>query len=1192
MLSYACYPMHRRSARSPCHLSGHGASGIQLKIIVPRLCFLGGDQGPLKDLVGWRGSGVYSVDVWLVNSKQMSIQHTRADRAVEAVRAGRRTQGPTLNELWVWREQPRVRFCCLYGHNVRSFETRRMVQSGQSGVVVRWMQAVPCQTLASQHKVTSAIGRIVTNPFPPFHGKWKKSQHPSLSGIYWPIHESAKQDIRVEPLRTAPRPAMRPTFSFNPAAIPAIRTRKALLVVDLQNDFLSPDGALTVTEPEGFVKRALELVKEFRDSGAGDVVWVRSEFERHRPLSGQGDQIVTSSTPPRPQRPDNARGRQQASREHDGAAMEADEEAFLSVAGRKPAKTCVQKGSRGAEFPSNVQEAVEATRDILFTKTHYSAFSSAQQELVQRLRGRFVTELYICGALTNISIYATALEAARHGYEMTIVEDCCGFRSQLRHFNAVRQLVKLTGCEVMNADVLVEQLQPPATTTATQSGLSPHISNIKLNLASSGAPETAPATSKSAGPTPSANTAPPQPDRDVSQLAASTPPSEQARPRHVPDDTTTSTPRPLSDRHPREPFGTDSDPSPSKSESPAGTSEIGIEARRGSALARTSKVDESERSSKGAPRAPGNPSTKAENPRVKVSARLRLRRSSSDKSKNSQSSSSSSSSSSPEKTQPKPTPVMAEKQPHQPKFVCSEPLCEGDTTVIINVLSLALAADAFDRLLDEVSWAGMSHMGGEVPRRIAVQGTVQEDGTMPVYRHPADESPPLLPFSTTVAQIKDEIEKHLGHPLNHVLVQHYRNGNDYISEHSDKTLDVVKDSYICNVSLGAERTMVFRTKRQPKDKTTKDDSDDAATPVSGAEKAKRQVQRTPLPHNSLCRMGLKTNEKWSHAIRQDKRSDKEKSASELAYNGQRISLTFRQIGTFIDGAQSKIWGQGATSKQREGAKPVINGQTPEAVRMLQAFGTENHSSDFDWEAHYGNGFDVLHMGVPKRFCSGSDPVANARVGIALAELGVSCAKGSVEGDVRFEDNDASRAVVDGHASVLRYLDAVYGAGRRYDQMLPHVVAKRFGLLQRALDFVDLWRQDKGNAEKAEGAESLQRTKKVISLLVWEEMVFWEGKAKEAVDEGKKEQKDDDENKVTGTVVAVFICGGTAPSPVDFALWPVLHDMVQVLGDNVFDVVGLRGNDKSAYLREYYLAFKERSAVAKVLGFASVGDEAK
>lgn len=53
--------------------------------------------------------------------------------------------------------------------------------------------------------------------------------------------------------------------------------------------------------------------------------------------------------------------------------------------------------------------------------------------------------------------------------------------------------------------------------------------------------------------------------------------------------------------------------------------------------------------------------------------------------------------------------------------------------------------------------------------------------------------------------IREQVEKVLRHPVNHVLIQYYRTGNDYISEHSDKTIDVVQDSKIVNVSLGAER---------------------------------------------------------------------------------------------------------------------------------------------------------------------------------------------------------------------------------------------------------------------------------------------------------------------------------------------------------------------------------------------------
>ena len=130
-----------------------------------------------------------------------------------------------------------------------------------------------------------------------------------------------------------------------------------------------------------------------------------------------------------------------------------------------------------------------------------------------------------------------------------------------------------------------------------------------------------------------------------------------------------------------------------------------------------------------------------------------------------------------------------------------------------------------------------------MPRLVAVQGEVAPDGSFPIYRHPADEPPPLLPFSPTVEAIRGYVETTLNHPVNHVLIQHYRNGADYISEHSDKTIDVVRSSRIVNVSLGARRHMTLRSK----------DADTAG---------KRDVQRVKLPHNSMFVLGLATNAKW------------------------------------------------------------------------------------------------------------------------------------------------------------------------------------------------------------------------------------------------------------------------------------------------------------------------------------------
>lgn len=65
---------------------------------------------------------------------------------------------------------------------------------------------------------------------------------------------------------------------------PNLRTRKGLIVLGLQNDFISPDGKLPVGDT-AFLDNLTELVTAFRESGNGDVIWVRSEYQQDRPVN-------------------------------------------------------------------------------------------------------------------------------------------------------------------------------------------------------------------------------------------------------------------------------------------------------------------------------------------------------------------------------------------------------------------------------------------------------------------------------------------------------------------------------------------------------------------------------------------------------------------------------------------------------------------------------------------------------------------------------------------------------------------------------------------------------------------------------------------------------------------------------------------------------------------------------------------
>lgn len=331
----------------------------------------------------------------------------------------------------------------------------------------------------------------------------------------------------------------------------------------------------------------------------------------------------------------------------------------------------------------------------------------------------------------------------------------------------------------------------------------------------------------------------------------------------------------------------------------------------------------------------------------------------------------------------------------------------GDTELIHPLLPDGLASTAFDDVLREVNWRTMLHRGGEVPRRVAVQGSSIPDALFPntqdfpIYRHPADTPPDLHQerFTETVEKIRKVAEERIGHELNHVLIQHYRGGADFISEHSDKTLDVVKGSKIVNMSLGAERVMTLRLKKEkvpaeagaaasPSEATSTESlpTSFSSNTLRRAVEAEsrpppRPTQRIPLPHNSLFVMGLETNKRFLHGIHHDNRPEHMKKDEERAYNGERISLTFRFIGSWLvpvpplaDQANSEqrylIYGQGATSKTREGAKPVPSppstiaegGQSREEVEeVIRAFGQENFSNQFDWDKWYGQGFDVVHF---------------------------------------------------------------------------------------------------------------------------------------------------------------------------------------------------------------------------------------
>jgi nicotinamidase-related amidase len=200
-------------------------------------------------------------------------------------------------------------------------------------------------------------------------------------------------------------------------------TKRCLLLIDLQNEFLSPGGNFPINkESRGFLNKLPELSAAFRVSGQ-PIFWIRSEYGNPH-LSGETTSRNDDTT---------------WNRTHSGNTP------------------CCEKGSVGADFPDEVASLIAesgsdlAADNVVVTKAWYSAFQDTS--LLTELKEREITDLYIGGLLTNVCVRATVLDARNLGFEVTLVEDCLGWRNRLSHDRALEQMLKYGAQTVVSNDL-------------------------------------------------------------------------------------------------------------------------------------------------------------------------------------------------------------------------------------------------------------------------------------------------------------------------------------------------------------------------------------------------------------------------------------------------------------------------------------------------------------------------------------------------------------------------------------------------------------------------------------------------------------------------------------------------------------------------------------------------------------------
>lgn len=172
-----------------------------------------------------------------------------------------------------------------------------------------------------------------------------------------------------------------------------------------------------------------------------------------------------------------------------------------------------------------------------------------------------------------------------------------------------------------------------------------------------------------------------------------------------------------------------------------------------------------------------------------------------------------------------------------------------------NFLSSDEATKLYEHLLKEMNWIqGELSMFGKKVLTPRMQSWMADEGIdANLYQKQKQH-----PWTEPVLEIKKKLEEMLHCKFDYLLLNYYRNGNDYIGWHADREAIPESKSVIASMTLGETRKFVLKHNETE-------------------EKLEYQ-----LTHGSLIVMAGKTQKYWKHTI-----------PKQLKVTKPRLNLTFR-----------------------------------------------------------------------------------------------------------------------------------------------------------------------------------------------------------------------------------------------------------------------------------------------------------
>jgi len=179
-------------------------------------------------------------------------------------------------------------------------------------------------------------------------------------------------------------------------------TKPALLIIDMQNDFVQDTKPLKVAGARDVIPKIRDVLSAFRERSLP----VFHVLRVHRP---------------------------------DGSDVEITRKALFA---RTPFAV---EGTEGAAI---VRELAPLRGEYILTKIRMSAFIGTELDLMLRTLG--ITSVFVCGIQTPNCIRATVFDAIAYNYPVLLIEDAAGASSEEVHRSNVRDMQNI-GVRIVKA---------------------------------------------------------------------------------------------------------------------------------------------------------------------------------------------------------------------------------------------------------------------------------------------------------------------------------------------------------------------------------------------------------------------------------------------------------------------------------------------------------------------------------------------------------------------------------------------------------------------------------------------------------------------------------------------------------------------------------------------------------------------